>query len=86
MGAYCQVTGKSTITGHNVSHARNRTGRVFRPNLQNRRFWVDALGLYVSLRVSTKGIRIIDKLGIETVLRQLKARGENVPKLPEGAE
>ncbi len=82
MGAYCQVTGKHTQSGQNVSHARNRTKRVFRPNLQKRRFWVDALQRFVTLRVSTQGIRIIDKQGIENVLRVLKARGEDVPVVP----
>lgn len=83
MGAYCQVTGKRTTSGQNVSHARNRTKRVFKPNLQKRRFWVDLLGRFVSLRVSAKGLRIIDKRGIESVLKTLKARGEDVPVLPE---
>lgn len=82
MGAYCQVTGKQTVSGQNVSHARNRTKRVFRPNLHKRRFWVETLKRFVTLCVSTQGIRIIDKQGIDTVLRTLKARGENVPVLP----
>lgn len=87
MGAYCQVTGKKTITGNNVSHACNRTKRKFRPNLQKRRFWVEALNAYVTLRVSMRGLRIIDKNGIETVLAAMKARGERVPNLPaEGDE
>jgi large subunit ribosomal protein L28 len=84
MGAYCQVTGKKTISGNNVSHARNRTKRKFRPNLQKRRFWVDALNAFVTLRVSMNGLRTIDKNGIEVVLAEMKARGENVPSLPKG--
>lgn len=84
MGAYCQVTGKRTTTGNNVSHARNRTKREFKPNLQTRRFWVEALNGYVKLRVSAKGLRIIDKKGIDAVLRAMKSRGEKVPALPEG--
>ncbi len=83
MGAHCQVTGKRTTKGNNVSHARNRTKRTFKPNLHSRRFWVETLGRYVSLRVSTRGLRIIDKKGIDVVLRIIKARGENVPALPE---
>ncbi len=83
MGAHCQVTGKRTTTGNNVSHARNRTKRTFKPNLHNRRFWVESLGRHVRLCVSSKGLRIIDKKGIDEVLRMIKERGENVPVLPE---
>lgn len=84
MGAYCQVTGKTVMSGNNVSHARNRTKRKFRPNLQTRRFWVESLNAFVTLRVSMKGLRTIDKNGIEAVLADMKARGENVPALPKG--
>jgi|TARA_B110000483_G_scaffold243672_1_gene335267 large subunit ribosomal protein L28 len=72
------VTGKRPITGNNVSHAKNRTRRRFLPNLQNRRFWVETENKFVRLRVSTKGQRIIDKLGIESVLADIRARGEKV--------
>lgn len=78
MSRVCQVTGKGPITGNNVSHAKNRTRRRFLPNLQNRRFWVETENKFVRLRVSTKGQRIIDKLGIETVLVEMRARGEKV--------
>lgn len=78
MSRVCQVTGKRPITGNNVSHAKNRTRRRFLPNLQNRRFWVESENKFVRLRVSTKGQRIIDKLGIETVLVDIRARGEKV--------
>lgn len=78
MSRVCQVTGKRPISGNNVSHAKNRTRRRFLPNLQNRRFWVEAENKFVRLRVSTKGQRIIDKLGIETVLVDMRARGEKV--------
>jgi large subunit ribosomal protein L28 len=78
MSRVCQVTGKRPITGNNVSHAKNRTRRRFLPNLQNRRFWVEAENKFVRLRVSTKGQRIIDKLGIEAVLVDIRARGEKV--------
>jgi large subunit ribosomal protein L28 len=64
--------------GNNVSHAKNRTRRRFLPNLQSHRFWVEAENRFVKLRVSTKGMRIIDKKGIETVLSELRARGEKV--------
>lgn len=76
MSRVCQVTGKRPITGNNVSHAKNRTRRRFLPNLQTRRFWVETEKKFVRLRVSTKGQRIIDKLGIETVLADIRARGE----------
>ena len=66
------------MTGNNVSHAKNRTRRRFLPNLHNHRFWVESEKRIVSLRVSPKGMRIIDKRGIETVLSELRARGEKV--------
>lgn len=78
MSRVCQVTGKRPITGNNVSHAKNRTRRRFLPNLQNRRFWIESEKRFVRLRVSTKGQRIIDKLGIEDVLAAIRARGEKV--------
>lgn len=78
MAKVCQVTGKRPITGNNVSHAHNKTKRRFMPNLHNHRFWVESEDRFVRLRVSTKGMRIIDKLGIDTVLEQIRARGEKV--------
>ena len=78
MSRVCQVTGKRPVTGNNVSHAKNRTRRRFLPNLHNHRFWVESENLFVSLRVSPKGMRIIDKRGIDTVLGELRARGEKV--------
>ena len=78
MSRVCQVTGKRPITGNNVSHAKNRTKRRFLPNLHHHRFWVETEKRFVTLRVSGKGLRIIDKLGIETVLTDLRARGEKV--------
>lgn len=78
MSRVCQVTGKKPMTGNNVSHANNKTKRRFLPNLHTHRFWVEAEKRYVSLRVSTKGMRIIDKLGIESVLTDLRKRGEKV--------
>ena len=78
MSRVCQVTGKRPMTGNNVSHAKNRTRRRFLPNLHNHRFWVESEKRFVSLRVSPKGMRIIDKRGIETVLSELRARGEKV--------
>ena len=78
MSKVCQVTGKRPVTGNNVSHAKNRTKRRFVPNLQSHRFWVEAEKRFVKLRVSTKGMRIIDKKGIDVVLADLRARGEKV--------
>ena len=78
MSKVCQVTGKRPVTGNNVSHAKNTTRRRFLPNLQSHRFWVESENRFVKLRVSTKGMRIIDKKGIETVLSELRSRGEKV--------
>lgn len=78
MTRVCQVTGKRPITGNNVSHAKNRTRRRFLPNLHNHRFWVSAENRFVRLRVSTKGMRIIDKKGIDAVLTDMRARGEKI--------
>ena len=78
MSRVCQVTGKGPITGNNVSHANNKTRRRFLPNIQNHRFWVEEENRFVSLKVSTKGMRIIDKLGIKAVLENLRAKGEKV--------
>ncbi len=71
MSRVCHVTGKSPLVGNNVSHANNKTKKRFEPNLQKRRFWVENLKLFIKLRVSRKGLRIIDKLGIETVLHNI---------------
>jgi large subunit ribosomal protein L28 len=78
MARVCQVTGKSPMSGNNVSHANNKTRRRFLPNLQYRRFWVESENRWVRLRVSTNAIRTIDKVGIDTVLADLRARGESV--------
>lgn len=75
MSKVCMVTGKRPTTGNNVSHAQNKTKRRFLPNLHNKRFWVENENRYVSLRVSSKGIRIIDKNGIDAVLLDVRARG-----------
>jgi large subunit ribosomal protein L28 len=78
MSKVCQVTGKRPITGNNVSHAKNHTKRRFLPNLQSHRFWVEAEKRFVSLRLTPKGMRIIDKLGIDAVLADIRSRGEKV--------
>ncbi|HCW0289730.1 TPA: 50S ribosomal protein L28 [Pseudomonas aeruginosa] len=76
MSRVCQVTGKGPVTGNNISHAHNKTRRRFLLNLQHHRFWVESEKRFVRLRVSAKGMRIIDKRGIEAVLADLRARGE----------
>ena len=78
MSRVCQVTGKKPMAGNNVSHAKNRTRRRFEPNLHTHRFWVETEKKFVKLRVSAKGMRIIDKKGIETVLADLRDRRENI--------
>ena len=78
MAKVCQVTGKRPVTGNNVSHAKNRTKRRFLPNLQTHRFWVESENRFVKLRITTKAMRIIDTKGIDTVLAELRARGEKV--------
>jgi large subunit ribosomal protein L28 len=78
MSRVCQVTGKRPQSGNNVSHAKNRTRRRFLPNLHSHRFWVDAEKRFVKLRVSAHGMRIIDKLGISTVLANIRKRGVKV--------
>ena len=78
MSQVCQVTGKRPITGNNVSHAHNKTRRRFSPNLHYHRFGVESEKRFVRLRVSAKGIRGIDKRGIDVVLGELRARGEKV--------
>ena len=78
MSRVCQVTGKRPMVGNNVSHAKNRTRRRFEPNLHTHRFWVESQRRFVKLRVSTKGLQIIDRLGIEQVLADLRASGNKV--------
>lgn len=78
MARRCDFTGKGVQSGNNVSHAHNKTRRRFSPNLHYHRFWVESERRFVRLRVSSKGMRIIDKLGIDPVLAQMRARGEKV--------
>ncbi|HZJ95473.1 MAG TPA: 50S ribosomal protein L28 [Thiopseudomonas sp.] len=78
MSRVCQVTGKRPVTGNKVSHANNKTRRRFLPNLQRHRFWVESENRFVRLRLSAKGMREIDKRGIDVVLSELRARGVKV--------
>ena len=75
MSRVCQVTGKRPMAGNNVSHAHNKTRRRFLPNLHLRKFWLESEKRWVRLRVSRKGLRLIDKKGIEAVLKDVRARG-----------
>ena len=75
MSKYCPVTGKRPVSGNRVSHAHNKTKRVFEPNLHSKRIWSPALGRFVRMRVSAAGLKIIDKRGIDAVLADLKKKG-----------
>ena len=74
MSKVCAVTGKRPMVGNNVSHANNHTKRRFLPNLQYRRFWVETENRWVRLRVSGAGLRMIDKVGIDQVLLEIRSR------------
>ena len=78
MSKVCQVTGKRPVTGNNVSHSQRKTRRRFLPNLHTHRSWVESENRFVKLRVSSKGMRIIDKKGIETVLADIRKRGDAI--------
>ena len=78
MSKVCQVTGKRPVTGNNVSHSNIKTKRRFEPNLHYHRFWVESEKRFVRLRVSSKGMRIIDKVGIDKVLTDIRGRGAKV--------
>ena len=78
MSRVCQVTGKRPAVGNNVSHANNKTRRRFLPNLHTHRFWVESENRFVRLRLTPRGMRIIDKLGIDQVLADMRARGEKI--------
>lgn len=75
MSRVCQITGKRPTTGNNVSHANNKTRRRFLPNVHSHRFWLESEKRYVKLRCSNKGLRIVDKKGIDKVVAELRARG-----------
>jgi large subunit ribosomal protein L28 len=78
MSAHCQVTGRGPGYGKTVSHSHVRTSRRWLPNLQRRRYWLPTEGRWVRLRVSAKGIKTIDRRGIEAVVAELRARGEKI--------
>lgn len=74
MSRVCQVTGKRPMVGHKVSHANNKTKRRFLPNIQTHRYWVESEGRFVTLKLSARGMRTIDKLGIDVVLQKLREK------------
>ena len=76
MSRVCEVTGKKVMYGNNVSHANNKTRRRFDINLQKKTFWVETLNKKVTLKVSAKGLKIIDKKGIDSVIKGLMAEGK----------
>ena len=78
MPKICQATGKKPQSGNNVSHAHNKTRRRFLPNLQYKRFWLESEKRYIRLRISQKGLRIINKYGLEKVLDDLRSQGKKI--------
>ena len=78
MSLVCQVTGKRPVAGNRVSHAHNKTKRVFKPNIQSKRFWLPSEGRFIRLKVSAKGIKIINKRGIDAVVLDMRKQGIKV--------
>lgn len=78
MSQICQVTGRSPSFGNHISHSHRTTRRTWSPNIQRRRYWVPSERRWVRLTVSTKGMKVIDRRGIEAVLAEMRARGEKV--------
>ena len=78
MARVCMVTGKKPMVGNNVSHAQNKTKRRFLPNLQNRKFWVETENRWVSMRITNAALRTIDKLGIDAIVKKMRAAGQKI--------
>ncbi|MEK0412469.1 MAG: ribosomal protein [Pseudomonadota bacterium] len=78
MARICQLTGKKPMSGNNVSHANNKTKRRFLPNLQNRKFWVETENRWVSMRITNAALRTIDKLGIDAIVKKMRAAGQKI--------
>jgi len=78
MSRFCDVTGKKPMFGNNVSHANNKTRRRFNVNLQKKKFWFPDEKRYITLRLSTRGMRVIDKKGISSVVKDLRKKGLKV--------
>jgi len=78
MSRICQVTGKTALVGHKVSHSNVKTKRRFEVNLRTKRYWFDEENRFITLRLSARGMRIVDKRGLSTVVQEIRARGEKV--------
>ncbi len=78
MARVCQLTGKKPMSGNNVSHANNKAKRRFLPNLQNRKFWVETENRWVSMRITNAALRTIDKLGIDAIVKKMRAAGQKI--------
>lgn len=78
MSAYCQLTGRKPGFGNSISHSHRRTSRRFDPTIQRKRYWLPGEGRHVQLRLSAKGIRTVDSIGIEAAVARIRARGERV--------
>ena len=78
MSRVCQVTGKTALVGNKVSHSNRKTKRRFEINLRNKRYWLEEEGRWIRLRVSARGMKIIDKRGLATVVKEMRARGEKI--------
>jgi len=78
MARVSQLTGKKPMSGNNVSHANNKTKRRFLPNLQNRKFWVETENRWVSMRITNAALRTIDKLGIDVIVKKMRAAGQKI--------
>ena len=78
MSRVCQVTGKRPLVGNNVSHSNRHTKRRFEVNLRDKRFWLEDEKRWITIRVSARGMRRIDKLGLNAVVAELRARGEKL--------
>ena len=78
MSRVCEVTGKRPAVGNRVSHANNKKRRRFLPNLHTQRFWLEEEKRWISLRLSTNGLRTIEKNGIESVVAKLRGQGMKV--------
>ncbi len=78
MARVCQLTGNKPMSGNNVSHANNKTKRRLLPNLQNRKFWVETENRWVSMRITNAALRTIDKLGIDAIVKKMRAAGQKI--------
>lgn len=78
MSRICQVTGKTALVGHKVSHSNHKTKRRFEVNLRTKRYWFDDENRFITLRLSARGMRIVDKRGLSTIVKEIRARGEKI--------